>query len=297
MRMIKKTLCFSNGARLSVKSGQIVISMDGKSVTRPIEDIGIVILETGLISLTSALLSALIDRNVAVVTCDSHHMPNGLFMPLSSNTLQQERVEAQVKASLPLKKQLWQQTVAMKIRNQGAAIEKRKIQAGNMRTWCENVKSGDAENLEARAAAYYWKVFFPQCEGFTRDREGSFPNNLLNYGYAILRAVIARSLVGSGLMPTLGIHHCNRYNPYCLADDIMEPYRPYVDLIVLSIVEGGEYQGIINMDIKKKLLSIPVIDVMIGNLKRPLMIAASMTTASLAKCFLGESRKIVYPCL
>lgn len=293
--MIKKTLCFSKNAKLSVKSEQMVIAIDGDSVTRPIEDIGVVILETGLISLTSALLSALIDNNVAVVTCDSRHMPNGLFMPLSSNTLQQERFEAQINASIPLKKQLWQQTVSIKIRNQGAALDKRKIQSGNMRAWCENVRSGDSENLEARAAAYYWKVFFPQCEDFTRHRDGEFPNNLLNYGYAILRAVIARSLVGSGLMPTLGIHHCNRYNPYCLADDIMEPYRPYVDLMVWSIIEEGAYHGELTVGIKKKLLSIPTIDVMIGNLKRPLMIAASMTTASLAKCFLGESRKINYP--
>lgn len=293
--MIKKTLCFTRSARLSLSMGQLVMKSGEDTVTRPIEDIGVIVLESGMISITTALLSELIDHNVAVITCDSKHMPNGLFLPLEGNSLHQERFEAQVTASQPLRKQLWQQTVSSKIRNQASVLDRRGIESGNMKAWSANVKSGDPENLEARAAAYYWSAVLPEYDGFVRGRYEDAPNDLLNYGYAILRAVIARSLVGSGLHPSMGIHHCNRYNAYCLADDIMEPYRAYVDLMVLSVLKSGIYDGELTSEVKRMLLTIPAIDVSIGDLKRPLMIAASMTTASLAKCFLGETRKIVYP--
>lgn len=164
-----------------------------------------------------------------------------------------------------------------------------------MRAWVDEVRSGDADNLEARAAAYYWRHLFPQIPDFVRGREGMPPNNLLNYGYAILRAVIARALVGSGLLPTLGIHHHNRYNAYCLADDIMEPYRPYVDELVIKIIRNYKYYEVLNKELKATLLEIPVLDVLIEGKRSPLMVAATTTTASLAKCFCGEQRKICYP--
>ena len=163
-----------------------------------------------------------------------------------------------------------------------------------MKVWASEVKSGDSDNMEARAAAYYWKNLFP-IEGFNRDRDGISPNNLLNYGYAILRAVVARGLVTSGLLPTLGIHHHNRYNAYCLADDIMEPYRPYVDELVYNIVASDMDCNVLNKDLKAKLLMIPTLDVVIVGKRSPLMVAVSQTTASLYKCFSGELRKIVYP--
>jgi len=171
----------------------------------------------------------------------------------------------------------------------------RKAVVKNMLAWVDIVKSGDSDNLEARAAAYYWANMFPDIPEFRRGREGVPPNNLLNYGYAILRAVVARSLVGSGLLPTLGIHHHNRYNAYCLADDIMEPYRPFVDKLVVEIVDSGEDITELSKLIKSKLLNIPVLDVQINNQRSPLMIAVGLTTASLAKCYLGEVRKISYP--
>lgn len=164
-----------------------------------------------------------------------------------------------------------------------------------MRAWAADVKSGDPDNYEARAAVYYWNNFFPDIKGFTRGREGVPPNNLLNYGYAVLRAVVARSLVGSGLLPTLGIFHRNKYNAYCLADDIMEPYRPFVDKLVFEIVENGVDISELSQDIKVRLLNIPILDVFIGEQRSPLMIAVGQTTASLYKCFSGELRKIKYP--
>ena len=163
-----------------------------------------------------------------------------------------------------------------------------------MLVWAGSVKSGDSDNMEARAAAFYWKSIFPELDFFTRDRYGPAPNNLLNYGYAILRAVVARSLIATGLLPTLGIHHHNRYNAYCLADDIMEPYRPFVDSIVVDITAENPCPQL-TREVKARLLTIPVLDVVIDGHRSPLMIAATSTTASLYKCFSGISRKILYP--
>lgn len=264
-------------------------------MTKPIEDIGVIVLDNKQITITSGALEALLENNCAIITCDSKSMPVGLMLPLYGNTTQNERFRQQLSASVPLMKQLWQQTIKAKINNQAALLD---ICTGEenkcMKIWASDVKSGDSDNLEARAAAYYWKRLFP-IEGFTRDRDGMPPNNLLNYGYAILRAVMARALVSSGLLPTLGIHHHNRYNAYCLADDIMEPYRPYVDQLVCSIIQTvPDYQEL-NKDLKARLLSIPTLDVIISGKRSPLMVAVSQTTASLYKCFSGELRRIAYP--
>ena len=307
--MIKRTLCFSNPAYLSLSNSQLVIKIPGLEMTDattsaktettrtiPIEDIGVVVLDNRQITITHGVLDALLDNNCAVITCNASHLPVGLLLPLSGNTVQSERFRDQIDASLPLKKQLWQQTVQSKIHNQAIALRQiRNAEVRNMLAWENEVRSGDPDNLEARAAAYYWRNMFPDIEGFTRDRDGFPPNNLLNYGYAILRAVVARSLVGSGLLPTLGIHHHNKYNAYCLADDVMEPYRPYVDRLVCDVVQKYGADAALTREIKQELLSIPVIDVTIGGKRSPLMIAATQTTASLYKCFSGELRKIAYP--
>ncbi len=308
--MIKRTLYFGNPAYLNVRLAQLEIRLPEveksdslpetfkeSAVKRiPIEDIGVVVLDNKQITITQGALGALLDNNVAVVTCDERRMPSGLMLPLEGNTTQSERFRDQIEASLPLKKQLWQQTIQAKILNQSSVLyTQRGVVCGNMEAWAKRVKSGDAENLEGRAAAFYWQTLFGEMEGFRRDREGVPPNNLLNYGYAILRAVVARSLVGSGLLPTLGIHHHNRYNAYCLADDIMEPYRPYVDKLVAEIVDSGEDISSLTTEIKARLLTIPVIDVVINGRRSPLMIGVGMTTASLYKCYSGELRKISYP--
>lgn len=304
--MIKKTIYFGNPVNLTLRNAQLVISQPKKKeekdwysehsqVTRPIEDIGLVLLDNKQINISIGALSALLENNSAIVTCDSKSMPVGMMLPLSGNTTQNERFRHQLGASLPLKKQLWQQTIKVKIANQMSVLERRtNEEVGCMKVWSENVKSGDPDNLEARAAAYYWKNLF-KIPGFTRKREGIPPNNLLNYGYAILRAVVARGLVASGLLPTLGIHHHNRYNAYCLADDIMEPYRPYVDELVLEIVRSGCNYEELTKELKAKLLVIPTLDVEIGGKKSPLMVAVGQTTASLYKCFSGELRRILYP--
>lgn len=312
--MIKKTLYFGNPAYLSLRTGQMVIKLPEvernntlpetfkrqAEVTKPIEDIGVVVLDNKQITITQGLLEALLENNSAIITCDSKSMPVGLMLPLCGNSIQNERFRDQLEASVPLKKQLWQQTIKAKIENQAAVLSCcTGKEIGCMQAWANDVRSGDPDNLEGRAAAYYWKSLFADIEGlenFTRNRDGIHPNNLLNYGYAILRAVVARALVSSGMLPTLGIHHHNRYNAYCLADDIMEPYRPYVDDIVFSIVrEYGSDNLELTKEIKARLLSIPTTEVIIGGKRSPLMVAVSQTTASLYRCFSGELRRITYP--
>lgn len=307
--MIKRTLYFGNPAYLKTTNEQLVVEFPAVSVsipegqqaikqeakTIPIEDIGLVILDHKQITITQALLAKLLANNSAVITCDDSHHPTGLLLNLDGNSLQSQKFQAQVNATLPLKKQLWQQTVIAKIQNQAAVLKMQRANHKLLLHYAAEVKSGDSENQEAKAAAYYWKHIFSEELAFRRERYGPPPNNLLNYGYAILRALVARSLVASGLLPTLGIHHRNQYNAYCLADDIMEPYRPYVDWGVFQITRNNGSFLEMTPAMKKILLEIPAMDVQINNEKSPMMNAVQRTTASLAKCFEGTSRKILYP--
>lgn len=303
--MIKRTLYFGNPAYLSMRSGQLLIQLpevinnlgltdqlkENAQRSIPIEDIGVLLLDNKQITISQGALEALLENNSAVITCDASRMPVGLMLPLCGHTTQNERFRAQIDASIPLQKQLWQQTIQAKIHNQAMLLKDiRGTEIRNMLKWVAEVRSGDVDNMEARAAVYYWKNMFSE---FTRQRDGDPPNNLLNYGYAILRAIVARGLVSSGLLPTLGIHHHNRYNAYCLADDIMEPYRPYVDKLVVELYDMGAWE--LTKEVKAKLLSIPILDVNINGQRSPLMIAVGLSTSSLYKCFDGEIRKIVYP--
>jgi CRISPR-associated protein Cas1 len=308
--MIKKTLYFGNPAYLSLKSEQLVIKLPevekndalpesfkrNSEKSLPVEDLGVVVLDHKQITITHGLIEKLLDNNVAIITCDNRRMPVGLMLPLCGNTTQNERFRDQLSASEPLKKQLWQQTIKAKIANQAEVLSRyRSCNIRNMTRWANEVRSGDPDNFEARAAAYYWSEAFPKVENFTRDREGVVPNNLLNYGYAILRAITARALVSSGLLPTLGIQHHNRYNAYCLADDIMEPYRPFVDQVVFEMADKENIPEELTIEHKAQLLRIPDMDVMINGRMSPLMLAVAQTTASLYQCFDGSTRKIKYP--
>lgn len=312
--MIKRTLYFGNPAYLSTHLEQLVVRLPEvekndtlpdqfkkeAQATIPIEDIGVVVLDHQRITISQALLSKLLANNAAVITCNETHLPTGLLLNLDGHTLQTQRFKAQLEASEPLKKQLWQQTIRAKIKNQAIALSVAGRPIQHMLHWAEAVKSGDTENHEGRAAAWYWKNIFsdllPQAESFIRDPAGEPPNNLLNYAYALIRATAARALTGSGLLPTLGIFHRNQYNAYCLADDIMEPYRPYADLLVRNLMkEQQEFAPELTPTIKKKLLALPALDVQLEGETSPLMIAMQRTSASLARCFLGESRKIAYP--
>lgn len=307
--MIKRTLYFGNPAYLSRKDNQLVVRLPEVEkndtlpeifkkeahATIPIEDIGVVILDHTRLTITQFLIDGLLENNVALITCNATHMPTGLLLNLAGHTLQSARFKAQINASQPLLKQLWQQTIKAKIVNQATLLEKQKVESGNLRKWANDVRSGDADNTEAKAAAYYWKNLFPQLPTFKREREGHAPNFFLNYGYAILRAIVARSLVGSGLLPTLGIYHRNQYNHYCLADDIMEPYRPFVDAMVCDWINNGEDFTQLNTHAKKYLLGLATADTLLGQERSPLAIAVQRSTASLAKSFEKEKADLIYP--
>lgn len=304
--MIKRILYFGSNTYVHTRKEQLLVEFnnDKNNASVPIEDIGVVILDAPQMTISRAALSKLLDNKVAVIICNEKHMPVGLLLNLDSNSIQQEIFRNQLNASEPLKKNLWQQTVKAKILNQAKVLKSLNKDYKQLIYWAERVKSGDSENIEGRAAAFYWKNIFDDIvQNFKRRRDGADPNNLLNYGYAILRAIVARNLSASGLLPTLGIHHRNRYNAYALADDIMEPYRPYVDLQVRKLVEKYyDRSQIIDQleltpDIKQELIKIAMFDVEMEKEKRPLMIAVRQTTASLADCFAKEKRKIKYPTL
>lgn len=292
--MQKRVLFFSSLYYLSLRNGQMVIQPPGlpsEKKTVPIEDLGVVVLENQQISVTLPLMNALADNNVAVVICGDNLMPNAMLMSLEVNTTQGECYRTQIEASEPLKKGLWRQVVEAKIRNQAALLDKFGKNGNKLRPYYQNVKSGDSDNREGVAAKIYWQELMG--EGFTRGREGEEPNNLLNYGYTILRAAVARALMGSGLFPAFGIFHRNRYNAFPLADDIMEPYRPYVDELVYSLWKEGKSK--LDKEVKAALLRLLFVDTRFDKVLRPLDVGLSFTTASLAKCFAGVQKKIAYP--
>jgi len=239
-----------------------------------------------------------LDNNATVLWCDEKHLPKGLILPMATHHVYTEKLRAQLNASQPLQKQLWKQTIKAKVRNQERHLQKLGIPADNMEHWAKEVRSGDPHNVEAKASAYYWKKIFEYLDipTGTRDPGGVPPNNLLNYGYAVLRGVVARSLVASGCLPAVGIHHRNKYNPFCLADDIMEPFRPFVDRLVIELLkEEEEIPEEIHKELKKGLLRIPTLDVVIEEQKSPLMVGMQRTTASLMDCFEKEREQLLYP--
>ena len=297
--MIKRTLYFSSPAHLSTKKNQLIVrypDQDNEEKNVPIEDIGVVLLEHPRITLSHTLISKLLGNNVALITSDAHHLPQGLMLNLAGNHLQQAHFSEQLKATRAVKDRLWKFTIRAKITNQAGLLEQNGLATNQMQHWAAKVQNGDPDNFEARAAAWYWqRLFVDHLQGFRRGRFNGEPNNLLNYGYAILRAVAARSLVASGLLPTLGYHHRNQYNAYCLADDVMEPYRPYVDEVVLELVRSTNDYSTLTPEIKQQLLQIPILDVQIGGKTSPLMLAMQQTTATLRKCLSGEQKQMKFP--
>lgn len=293
--MIKRTLYFGNPCYLHKHNDQLEVDFEDKTKEKrqvPIEDIGLIVLDHYQVKISNALLQALTENNAAIVVCDQKHLPAAAMFPFASHHAFTEKIYFQLESSLPLRKNLWQQTINAKIKNQAALLETIGVETANMRLWAKQVRSGDPDNYEARAAAFYWENY---QSGFRRQRFGEPPNNLLNYGYAILRAVVARALVASGMLPAVGIHHRNKYNPFCLADDIMEPFRPYVDKLVMEISEEVDDIDELNPAIKAKLLAVPVIDIVIDGNSSPLMVGVQRTTASLMKCFEGNTKKLIYP--
>lgn len=309
--MLKRLVYFSQPVWLNYENNQLVARFKvieqqpdvkkalGEEAEKrfSLDDLGFIVLDHRQITLTHPLLSQLAARNIALLSCDDTHHPIGLHLPLYSNTLQTERYRDQIEASEPLRKQLWTQLIKYKIRNQAAVLLRAGMEpeANHLKALSNDVKSGDSGNMEAIASNYYWQRIFKDVPGFQRKREGPPPNNMLNYGYAILRAITARALVASGLLPTLGLHHHNRYNPFCLADDMMEPYRPFVDRLVYQLVKSKGLKEELDRELKAELLSVPFLDVIVEKEKSPLMNAVHYSCQSLVKCFEGSKRNLQLP--
>lgn len=293
--MIGRILHFSQPYHLSTRRRQLVITnkATGEVIERPVEDTAVLILEHPQLTYTHALVQELLEHNVAVLFCAADHHPAGLLLPLGSNVLQHLRHKHQIAASQPLQKQLWQQTVKAKILNQAAVLNRLGKHGQPLRQMAGAVKSGDAENHEARAAKAYWSQLF--LDEFKRERDGHWPNAALNYGYAVLRAATARAIVAAGLLPALGIHHSNKYNAYCLADDLMEPYRPYIDLEVVDLMQAGYDE--LNKECKARLIGAVLMDVEQEGVRGPMMAALHRTAQSLVRCYEHKSRKLSYPVL
>lgn len=294
MPMLKRTLVFSNPINLSLKNSQLVLSYKDEpdsKITIPIEDIGVVIIEHQQVSITVPLMNALVEGNVQVVVCNSHGMPSAMLQSFEGNNLQGENLRNQMNAGEVLKKQLWKQIVEAKIRNQAALLNKVGQDGDILKPYYQNVKSGDTDNREGIAARIYFSELFG--ESFVRDRNSSGINSLLNYGYTILRAATARALVSSGLLPAIGIFHHNRSNAFPLADDIMEPYRPYIDETVYDLTMQGRLE--LTKSVKADLIQVLYADTQFSKVTRPLSIGLTLSSSSLTKCFAKEKTKLSLP--
>lgn len=290
--MIKKSILIENKTSITAKNLQLIIKSEIRESTIPIEDIGFLVLDHQEIYVSLPAMNLMVENNTAVIICGKNHLPNGMFLNLNSHHIQQEVFKNQIDASIPLKKQLWQQTIIEKITNQGILLAKITEKKNTFEFLASKVLSGDTTNMEGVAAQQYWKSFFEI--DFKRERYGDYPNNFLNYGYAILRAATARALSGSGLLNTLGIHHKSKYNAFALADDIMEPFRPLVDEKVFEIIQNYDEQEL-NTKIKSELLQVLTRTVYFKDEKSPLMVALQKTASSLQQCFMGNRKKIKYP--
>ena len=290
--MIKKSLLVENKTIITTKNNQLVLKSETRESSIPIEDIGFLVIDNSETYLSIPAMNLLIENNTAVIICTTNHLPNGMFLNLNSHHIQQELFKNQIDASVPMKKQLWQQTIIEKITNQGILLEKITGTKNSFPFLASKVLSGDTSNMEGVAAAQYWKSFFES--DFKRERFGDYPNNFLNYGYAILRAATARALSGGGLLNTLGIHHKSKYNAFALADDIMEPFRPIVDEAVYTIMQNYEEHEL-NTKIKAELLQILTRTVYFKDEKSPLMVGLQKTASSLQQCYTGDRKKIKYP--
>ena len=295
--MIKRTIVLSSPSRISLSNGQMIcVNLDDETkVNRaPIEDLGVVIVENQRVVFTVPVLNALADNNTTVVFCDRHLMPNSVLTGLNVNSTQSEMLKAQVSMiDTPMNKRLWKQIVEAKIKNQASLLNKLGLDGAKLRPLYSNVTSGDSDNREGAAARLYWRVLFGK--EFCREREGNPPNNMLNYGYSVLRSAVVRALMGSGINPSFGIFHRNRYNPMPLADDVMEPFRPFVDEIVYGLASNGETE--LTTEVKSYLIGVLSCDTLYGDMRRPLQLGLSLTTASLGRCYLNKEKKLMLPLL
>lgn len=301
--MVSRTYYIESPGRLSSHLGQLIVDQkgpDGISIktSRPLDDAGMILLDHQQILVSMPLLQNCLEKNVLIVVCDQKHLPSGLLIPFSAHSMSGGKMRAQMESPKPLRKKLWQITIAAKIRNQGLVLKSFNLPYKTLMLSSSRVRSGDTSNLEASAAAYYWSHLFGGDKEFKRDRYGPSPNSALNYCYSLLRSEVARSLVGSGLFPFMGIHHKNMYNTLCLADDIMEPFRPFADALIKRLFLNGSINEDeeLTKDIKKTCFGLLQSDVNFDQQRKPLQAAIRAVCQRLAHSFeTRSSDKLLYP--
>lgn len=294
--MLFRSIYIGNPAYLKLKDEQMYILCPETKQTKgkvPVEDLGLLMLDHWQITVSHQLIQRMMGRNVVIISCDAHHLPHGIMLPLHGHTEHSDRIKDQLEASEPLKKQLWKQTVECKIENQKEVLRRLGNYYEPMLEYQKNVKSGDSTNMEGIAAQHYWKYLISL--DFLRQRFGDSPNQFFNFGYSVLRSIVARAIVDTGLLPVLGIFHKNKYNAYCLADDLMEPYRPFVDWLVMDWLIKNPETNDLTKEFKAHILQIATKDLKIEGVTRPLIVAVKMTASSLYRCYAGEKRLIAYP--
>lgn len=278
-----------DGRHLSLSRGFLVVAERGRELGRvPLDDIAVVVANAHGLTYTNNLLVTLADRGIALVLCGANHVPAAFLWPVSGHHVQAQRMRVQLAAPQPLAKRLWQMLVRAKIRQQGAVLEIRGAPSGAFEALARKVRSGDPENVEAQAARRYWPLLLG--EDFRRDQEAGGVNALLNYGYAILRSTTARAVMAAGLHPSLGIHHQHRANPLCLVDDLMEPFRPFVDLAVVRLAETGH--DTVTPEAKRFLAGIPSSDMATAEGTTPLSTVVQRAATSLARAY-EETRAVL----
>ena len=295
--MIRKTVEFSTpGTHLSVSHRQLVIERpDLPKATRPIEDLGVVIVDDARATYTQAVFLELLEAGATVMVSGRDHLPAGIMLPIDAHHAQTERHRAQIKAKEPVRKRAWQTLVRTKIDQQAAVLRHFAGHDGGLGPMARRVRSGDPENLEAQAAQRYWPRLFGRS--FRRNREADGVNALLNYGYAVMRAATARAVVAAGLIPSLGVHHRHRANPFCLADDLLEPYRPYVDWRVRSLAQADDASvpDLSERATRASLLALLNETVRVGERREPLSLALHTSAASLCRALTGGDRTLALP--
>jgi len=296
--MIKRTIEIAREpAHLAVKLDQLLIQRHEANLQTaasiPCEDIGLLLVDEPRTSYSHHALVKLLEFGAAVVICGRDHLPAGLLLPISGHTEVVHRLHDQMAVSKPLAKRLWQQIVVAKIRGQAANLPAGSSIQRKLLTLAGEVRSGDPSNVEAHASKLYWSAWLGEENPFKRDPDGDGLNGMLNYGYAVMRAAVARALVAAGLHPALGIHHANRSNPFCLADDLMEPLRPLVDARVRELRTWNLQE--IGPKSKPHLLSLLTVAARVGDQTGPLMVGLHRTVASLLRCYRGEEKRRLLP--
>jgi CRISPR-associated protein Cas1 len=294
--MIKRIIDISEAAYVRLKHQQLVIEKQSEIVGQvPIEDLGVLILQHPAIVLTQQLIVACQKNKVVIVFCDEKHLPYSLILPIGEgHTLHNKILKQQIAISEPTRKRLWQQIVQHKIKEQEQTLVMLNKESTRLNYLTTQVKTGDSGNCEAIAAQAYWKLLFGKA--FKRDADLDGVNSLLNYGYAIIRAAVARSVCGAGLHPTIGLFHTNQYNALCLADDLMEPFRPWVDYVVYQMASTNS-EVTINQQSKQALLGLMSEAVLYKKKTMPFMVALNYLMADLKRCYSDGIKTLPYPLL